>query len=269
MLLKNINLKKAIIGATALSILSIAVPEVTQAATFNVSVPHDGGFYKSQFNIRTGTRDSSSNPNLGRYDRGISNYGIYEGNFALPSLVENSSRRFLDLTISKYGNIATIPDNLAQSFVKNSFTNLTGATIYEYSFTVPNFQNIPLAPIVPSPFGTDGTVKWYVPSKFTYTNTKSGNSFSIDLGDGKNQLLNSLKNFDIIFNTARNLGLSQISFPTNSTTSLLSRQAIEANNISPAAIPESNTSAGLMVLGLIGSYLIIKRKSTVELKRLD
>jgi hypothetical protein len=247
MLRKN-NLKTFFFSTTALALISMITPEIAQAARYQSSImPTDR--YLADYLIATGRKDSDPNPNKGRFVEAIQQFKIFD-QFPEPDIiVPRSPRRFLTLE--------TMPVSNCDIFTNSNFSNISGP-IYEYRFFVTNFQNIPLDPnFKPFPYDNAGFVKWCVPSNFTYTVAEK--SFSIAFGNGNSadltqNLVNSLKGLQTIFQRAQEAGLPSVEFPSDidGTPTVVTIQT--------TPIPEPNTSASLIVLGLAGSLILYKRK---------
>lgn len=251
MLLEKFSLTTVIIGTTAFGLLSTITPKVAQAADFKVTLsPGFKSPYTSQFNIRTGVKPENPNTSPVEYERGIGGFSVIK----IPpnQAVSNSINRFLDLEIRR---IADVPDPIDSTFIRLGFTNIQGP-FYEYKFTIPNPQNILISP-PPAPFANDGTIRFYVPSVFTYT--ASDRTFPSSFTNPDQQLLASLGGIRTILGTAgpSGVGLPSIFFPSNVVGVNGQNVGVE---IETTPIPESNSLAGLFVLVLIGGRIIVKQK---------
>lgn len=250
MLRKN-NLKTFFFGATALALISMVTPEIAQAARYQSSImPTDR--YLADYLTATNRKDTNPDPNKGRFVEAIQKFKIFDQFVQPPLIVPKSFRGLLTLE--------TMPVPNSNYFTNSNFSNISG-TIYEYRFFVTAFQNIPLNPsFKPFPYDDFGFVKWYVPSNATYT--ASGKSFSYAFGNGnsldpKQDLVNNLGGLTTILQTAKAVGLLSIDIPTNIILDDGTRAVV---TIQTTPIPEPNTSASLIVLGLAGSLMLYKRK---------
>lgn len=250
MLRKN-YLKTVFISTTALALISLVAPEIAQAARYQSSImPTDR--YLEDYLTATNRTDSNPDPNKGRFIGAIQQFNIFDKFVQPPNKVPKSFRGFLTLE--------TMQVSGSNFFTNSNFSNISGP-IYEYSFFVTLFQNIPLLPdYKPFPYDEFGFVKWYLPSNATYT--ASGTSFAVAFGNGnsadpKQNLVNSLGGLQTILQTAKAVGLSSIDIPTNIILDDGTRAVV---TIQTMPVPEPNTSASLIVLGLAGSLMLYKRK---------
>lgn len=253
MLTNKLSLKKSLIGATIFGLLSSGAPDIAQAADFRITLrPGTTSPYRSQFNLVTGVgpEDVTEIPIV--FSDAVNRFIILK----LSTTVYNAGTR-LDLNATRRNVIA---EPIQVSLGNLGFTSFSGP-FYEYSFAIPNYRSIAINP-PPPPFDpTDGTIRFYVPSRFTYSAIAPGaRPFTVApalLPNPDASLLTSLSGFNTILSRARMSGYTSISFTSNvrDASGNLVGIVIETN-----PIPESHSSTGIIMLGLAGSLILTKKK---------
>lgn len=273
MLLKEKSFTSTVIATTALTILTSIAPEIVQAATYKGTLnifSSSNDFYKSEFFLRTNVTTSNPNTTPVTFNLAITDYKVTSSSGA------SYKRKRADLKAVRYRDTRdSLPTDLAISFP--NFNSFEGP-FYEYDFSVGNYNTISsILGTPPYPFTNENgqaTLKFYIPTDFIYTGDFG--RFTIpssgSLAQSDQNYKKSLTGFQNILKQARNNNVLKFRVPTNVVNSSPSSPGPQPGELPPRAIlefdttpiPESNSSAGLIGLGIIGGYLIVKQKTTKD-----